>query len=307
MTDRLAKLGRVVYTIVQDEVSNITKNVKKAIRSLVLVVSVILLIVGATTSAYSTMTGVVAFLFLLAFSIALRIVWGVPGLLGLVYYYTTYYLTLEEIKLKEENEARYMPKIQDFTFKIVSTNQEADELAAHGLEFRSRPLKYRERLDKGAIASCIFVGRELAHTSWLAFTEEAKQTFGALPQKVDFANNEAYYGDSLTNPKYRGLGLATYEHFKLYQFLKERGRSVCRGIIWKDNLLSQKKLNPKIYAGGRYLNLLREKGKLVAQAAVARDYLASLAGFDAQIYAEARFLKILWWRFWKETPIYQTE
>jgi len=297
----------MVYSIVQEEVSNITKNVKKAIRSLVLAVGLILLIVGVTTSAYSTMTGVIVFLCLLACSIALRIVWGVPGLLGLVYYYTTYYLTVEEIKLKEENEARYMPKMQDFTFKIVSSNQEADELAAHGLEFRSRPLKYRERLDKGAIAFCIFVGRELAHISWFAFTEEAKQTFSFVPQKVDFANNEAYGGDNWTNPKYRGMGLATYKHFKAYQLLRERGKSVCRGILWKDNLLSQKTLNPKIYAGGCYLNLLREKGKLVAQAAVARDYLASLAGFDAQIYAEARFLKILWWRFWKETPIYQTE
>lgn len=49
--------------------------------------------------------------------------------------YETYYLY--EHTLKERNEAEFMPKIQNFTFKIVSNNQQADELAADGLEFRS--------------------------------------------------------------------------------------------------------------------------------------------------------------------------
>ena len=53
-----------------------TENAKRAIAFVVFAVGLVLLIVGATTSAYSTMTGVIAFLCLLFVSIALRILWG---------------------------------------------------------------------------------------------------------------------------------------------------------------------------------------------------------------------------------------
>jgi hypothetical protein len=84
-----------------------------------------------------------------------------------------------------------MPKIDDFALKIVSTNEEADELEAQGLEFRSQVLNARKRLDKGAIAFCIFVGKELANVSWVAMTLEAKNSLGQPPFRVDFSNNEA--------------------------------------------------------------------------------------------------------------------
>ena len=52
-----------------------TENAKRATTFIVFAVGVILLIVGAATTAYSTGTGVIIFLCLLAVSIALRIVW----------------------------------------------------------------------------------------------------------------------------------------------------------------------------------------------------------------------------------------
>lgn len=58
------------------EVINMTENAKRAITFIVFAVGIILLIVGATTDAYSTMTGVIIFLCFLAVSIALRILWG---------------------------------------------------------------------------------------------------------------------------------------------------------------------------------------------------------------------------------------
>ena len=51
-------------------------NAKRAIVWLIFAVGIVLLIVGATTPAYSTMTGVIIFLCLLVVSIALRILWG---------------------------------------------------------------------------------------------------------------------------------------------------------------------------------------------------------------------------------------
>ena len=53
-----------------------TENAKRAITFIVFAVGIILLIVGATTDVYSTMTGVIIFLCFLAASITLRILWG---------------------------------------------------------------------------------------------------------------------------------------------------------------------------------------------------------------------------------------
>ena len=162
-----------------------------------------------------------------------------------------------------------MPKIESFTLKIVSTNQEADELEAEGLEFRSHVMNTRERLDKGAIAFCIFVGQELASVEWVAMTQEAKDSVGEPPFEVDFSKNEVCTAGGWTNPKYRGRGLAPYVDFKTSEFVQERGKVVERTSGLKGNIASHRayaKLGPKMVA-------------------------------------EARYLRILWWKSWKEKPL----
>lgn len=190
---------------------------------------------------------------------------GVAFLIGHFFRYRTYYLyhldTLEEL-----DEADFMPRILNFTFKVAATNQQADELATDGLDFRSHVINARQRLDKGAIAFCIFIDSELAHISWLAMTEQAKKTLDALPYKVDFSSNEAYTSAVETKPKYRKLGLMGYAQFKILQFLRERSIVVVRVVAARNNIAPQ-----RVYA------------KL-----------------GAKLYAAARYLKILWWKSWKE-------
>ena len=53
-----------------------TENAKRAIVWLIFAAGLILLIVGATTSVYETMTGVIIFLCFFFASITLRILWG---------------------------------------------------------------------------------------------------------------------------------------------------------------------------------------------------------------------------------------
>lgn len=97
------------------------------------------------------------------------------GFAFLIFHYGTYYLY--EHTIKEENEADFVPRIENFTFKIVSNHREADELAANGFgDFRQHFISARRSLDKGAIAFCVFIGRELAHIGWVAMTEEAKKS-----------------------------------------------------------------------------------------------------------------------------------
>jgi len=193
---------------------------------------------------------------------------GFAFVVSLCFQYRTYHIIEYDIS-KERREADFLPGIQNFTFKIISTNQEADELEASGLEFRSHVINARERLDKGAIAFCIFVGSELAYIAWVAMTQQAKDVLDAFPFRVDFSNNEAYWGAIWTSPKHRGMGLATYGAFKRIQFMRERGRVVVRGAVATDNSAS----------------------------------LAVGAKHGPKVCVEARHLKIIWWNSWKEKPL----
>jgi len=159
----------------------------------------------------------------------------------LFYCGTSYLYEYATENVRNLNEADFMPKIEDFTFKIISTNHEADELEASGLEFlqfRSPLNNDRDRLEKGTIALCIFIGRELAHIHWIAMAEEAMAILGESPYRVDFSNNEACSGGSWTNPKYRRMGISNYVNFKALQFLNERGKVVERSSIPARNIRS---------------------------------------------------------------------
>ena len=154
-----------------------------------------------------------------------------------------------------------MPKIQDFTLKIVFTNQQADELAvAMGVDFRSYSVNARRRLDKGAIAFCIFVENEIANIGWVAMTQEAKDTIESLPYRVFFSDKEACTARTVTIPKYRGKGLMTYNSFRRFQFLREKGIIASRTAVSTSNIASQKvhaKFASEIIAKSRRLIVLK--------------------------------------------------
>ncbi|HEY92590.1 MAG TPA: GNAT family N-acetyltransferase [Dehalococcoidia bacterium] len=193
------------------------------------------------------------------------------SLIRRIFHYGTFYLY--EHTTGNHYEADFMPRMQDFTFKLVATNQQASELAANSFEdFRGRFLNSRRGLDKGAIAFCIFHGLELAHIGWVAMTEEAKNTFDTLPYYVNFLDNQACTGGTITVPKYRGKGLMTYGYFKRFEYLRKHGITTSRNAVNAGNVASQ-----KVHAK-----------------------------FGPIIYARARYIKILWWKFWKEVPIEHT-
>ena len=182
----------------------------------------------------------------------------------------SYYLYAERTAdLPPLNEADFMPKTDAFIPKVVSSNAEADELEAQGFEFRSQIPKAREVLDNGAIALCIFVGKELANIGWLATTQAAKDSFGEPPYKVDFANKEAVGSGAWTNPKYRRLGLRVYNRFMFLSVVIEQGIEVRRAALPTNNI----------------------------------PIIKSRASFYHEPYATGRYLRILWWKSWKERPL----
>jgi hypothetical protein len=180
----------------------------------------------------------------------------------------TYYLY--EHRIEERNEADFLPRIKDFTFRIVRTNEEADELAAAtGSDFRRRFVRARRCLDSGAIAFCVFVGERIVHIGYVGLTEEAKRTVDPLPYRVDFSRKEACTGGTVTVPEYRGKGLMAYGYFKRFQFLLDNGITISRNAVAKDNVSSQ-----RVHAK-----------------------------FGPKTCAEARYLKLFGWRLWRETPV----
>ncbi len=192
------------------------------------------------------------------------------GFVFLAHYFFRYgtYCLYEQV-VKERSEAGFASKVPNATFKIVSTNQQADELMVEGLDLRLHFINARQWLDKGVIAFCVFVGGEIAHISWVVMDAEAKRKTNQLPCQVDFSNNEAYLAFIETNPRYRRMGLWGYNHHKILQFLREKGIVTLRSVVAKNNIASQR----------------------------------GHAKHGARLYAEARYLRILWWKLWKERPL----
>ncbi len=192
---------------------------------------------------------------------------GFIFLLGYLFRYQRYYLY--EHTLEERNEADFLPKTRDFTFKMITTRQKADELAAAGLDFGTRHPNERSKLDNGAVAFCFFINGELAHIGLVAMNEAAKNSFDSLPYQVNFSARQACTGGSWTNPRYRGRRLMVYGYFKRFEFLREKGFKSSRNAVDVGNIVSQK----------------------------------AHSKFGPKIYARARYLKIIGWKSWKETPI----
>jgi len=195
---------------------------------------------------------------------------GFSFVAGRIFRYETYYLyEYATENVQKLNEADYMPRIDDFTLKVVSSNQESDRLETEGLEFRSQVANARKRLEKGAVAFCIFAGSELISITWCALTQKAKDSFYEPPYNVEFSKGEACGGNGWTHPQYRHMGLLMYIGFKTREFLMENGITKYRSAWPKENIAS----------------------------------LKSYAKFGPKRIAEARYLKILWWKWWKEKPL----
>ena len=185
---------------------------------------------------------------------------GVRLLTGYFFKYETSYLFAYATRdVENVSEADFMPRIDGFAFRLVSTTDEADDLEAEGIESGSWPPGYREKLEKGAIAGCVFVGRELAHIVWIGLSEEAKAALQQPPYEVDFANNECCRAGGWTHPKYRGNGFARYAYFRTNRFLHDRGVAMSRGAIVATNrasLTTYERCSPRMYGQLRHTRLL---------------------------------------------------
>jgi len=160
----------------------------------------------------------------------------------------------------------YKPKIKDFTLEIISFDDQLFDLIEDGfkivLDLNIDELVHR--IIRGEVLFCVFVGKNIAHRSWVAMNESGETD---MPLKMNW-EKEAYIQQCVTNPKYRGMGLYPYTLSKIFEFLREKGKSVAKIIVTKNNIPSIRgvmKAGFKVCSQARYIRLfflvefLREK------------------------------------------------
>jgi len=192
------------------------------------------------------------------------------GLFMIERVYSHSILSLGKTDWREEldlNEEAYKPDIDDISFKIIYSNQQADQLEEEGFSFRHYPTDYNyhltcytDWLDKGVIACCTFVGKELGSISWVIPSQKAQDAIKTYPLKVDYANHEVFTRGVWVNPKYRGKGLLRYSHRRRNRYMVKNGMIFAKSTVGYTNLAGrglQKAFNTKIYGNGHLYRILR--------------------------------------------------
>jgi hypothetical protein len=194
--------------------------------------------------------------------------------LAFLFVYENFTCYLYKSTLTKRNENDFTPRIKEFNFQIISTKQQLNDLVKDGFDLFSHSAKAEHRLEKGAVAGLVFVGKELASMEWVAVNAQAKASIDNYPCRVDYLIKEAYAGGVWTNPKYRGNGLHIYVYYKIYDFLRENGIVTVRSIVEVNNSAALK----------------------------SHDRFAP----EEKIEAKARYLRIMGLQFWRETPLKPT-
>ena len=149
------------------------------------------------------------------------------------------YLYEYDLASREMPQRRALP--ESYVLHIVHMNEEADQLAARGLEdFRTRFILARRNLNRGAVAFCVHEGGELANVGWLGFTKRAKECMDRVPYSVDFEHGETFTGGDFTVPNCRGKGLMFYNLGERIRYLQEGGYRANRDAVPTGNVASQR-------------------------------------------------------------------
>ncbi len=127
------------------------------------------------------------------------------------------------------------PKFNNISFKIISSNQEAEQLEREGFNFRSHDTDwnynrktYSRWLSYGAVACCTFVGKEFAAIVWVILSQYTQDHIRTIPIKVDYSNHEIFGRGAWANPGYRELGVFSFNLRSRDRLLSEKGIKTIR-------------------------------------------------------------------------------
>jgi hypothetical protein len=153
-----------------------------------------------------------------------------------------------------------VPRPEGFDECLVEGNEAADSAAAGHNDFRDTVPGARRALECGAVALCIYHGRDVAHVGWLATSSAARRALDRLGYEVRFDRGESWTGAAFTAPRFRNRGLLTYSCQRRFEYLLSGGFAVSRAAVATDNAASHHvtmRFEPRVYAIGRQLRILR--------------------------------------------------
>lgn len=174
--------------------------------------------------------------------------------------YIADYRTFLLYEYDHESEAcrRLPPLPEGFDEYFVRGNDDADILATERDDFRDLVPAARRALDAGAVALCLYHGRDVAHVGWLATTQEARRSLDPLAFEVRFDQAESWLGAVYTVPQFRNLGLLTYSALRRFAWVREAGFHLSRSAVETDNAASnrvQMRFDPRVYATAHLLKV----------------------------------------------------
>jgi hypothetical protein len=174
---------------------------------------------------------------------------------GRVFSFGTYYLYEKNIHFTAESPGS-KPRVE-CEFKLISDINQLNSLVSEGYDPKVRSFIWK--LEKGALAFCIFVHKELASVTWVGFDMQAKREIDNLPFTVEFKMGEVCSGASFTQPAFRGLELLRYTYLHIFNYLIQRQVTKDKFSINVKNTASQSahaKLGFVIAGKWRYLKIL---------------------------------------------------
>jgi hypothetical protein len=137
---------------------------------------------------------------------------------------------IQDTNFTEVDSLMQEPQIKGFTFKVLTTATDLDELIEGGCNLVMNFSKIKRGLRKGMVAFLALVDRDLAAVAWACMTEESKVALNEYPYDGDLDGQACIVGD-WTNPKFRDSGVSRYVKYKRRQLLKEKGFTFERSIV----------------------------------------------------------------------------
>ena len=165
---------------------------------------------------------------------------------------------LYDCRLRVWPETRFGPWPDGFDECFVEGNEAADRVSAERCDFRDIVPHARRALDCGAVAFCLYHGRDVAHVGWLATSQAARRALDPLGFELRFDRGEAWTGAVYTVPRFRSRGLLTYSIVRRFDYLRDAGFSSSKFAVETSNVTShrvQLRFEPRIYAIGHLFKL----------------------------------------------------
>jgi hypothetical protein len=204
---------------------------------------------------------------------------GVTNALAALRIYNNNEFYIQDTDLTHVDTLMQKPQIKDFTFKVLNTVTELDELIDGGYDLVMNFSKIKRGLKKGMVALLLLVDGELASIGWAYVTEESKATLRGYPYNDDLDRQACVVGD-WTNPKFRDSGISGYVKHKRQQLLKEKGFTFERSIVEE--------------------SIVKDLRSMEAQKRFELTY-------KRRTYTNVSLPGILGVEFWKEHPLNETD